>query len=99
MSNCKQNVQILTLVSRSWTIKDTTTAFDVSERMVKQARKLKTEQGILAFPANRQGRKLSAEVVQKVHDFFEDDEIQQTLSREERLCACENFRNKDVQAI
>ena len=50
-----------------------TTAFDVSERVVKQARKLKNEQGILAFPANRQGRKLSAEVVQKVHDFFEDN--------------------------
>lgn len=75
VSNRRTKVQILTLVPRSWTIKDTTTAFDVSERMVKQARKLKEEHGILAFPANRQGRKLSVEVVQKVYDSFEDDEF------------------------
>ena len=75
VSDRRTKVQILTLVPRSWTIKGTTTAFDLSERMVKLARKLKIEQCILAFPASRQGRKLLAEVVQKVHNFFEDDEF------------------------
>lgn len=43
--------------------------------MVKKARKLKMESGILAMPANRKGKKLNDEVKQNVLNFFEDDEF------------------------
>ncbi|KAK2726395.1 hypothetical protein QYM36_000733 [Artemia franciscana] len=45
-----QKVQILTLVPESWSQKKVATEFQVTEYMVKQARKLKGEKGIQAIP-------------------------------------------------
>lgn len=75
VSSHAEKVQILTLAPKSWSIKSTAMEFCVSERMVKQARKLKSEHGILALPEKKRGKKLSNEVKIKVLEFFEDDEF------------------------
>jgi hypothetical protein len=49
--------------------------FSVSENMVREARKLKAERGILAVRRNKQGKKLPEDVKQKLTQFFEDDEF------------------------
>ncbi|KAK2718570.1 hypothetical protein QYM36_005787 [Artemia franciscana] len=45
-----KNVQILTLVPELWSQKKVATEFQVTKYMVKQARKLEREKGILAIP-------------------------------------------------
>ena len=47
-----KKIQILTLALENWSIKTTSIEFGLSERMVKQDRKLKSESGILAIPGN-----------------------------------------------
>ncbi|KAJ8884061.1 hypothetical protein PR048_015918 [Dryococelus australis] len=84
-SNRKQNIQLLSLGHRSWTITKTAAEFCVSERIVKHARKLKADKGILAHPANRKGRKLSAEVCIKVQNFFEDNEFSRLCSGKDSI--------------
>ena len=46
----REKVQLLTLTPESWSIKEASSYFQVSEYFVKRARELKTEQGILACP-------------------------------------------------
>lgn len=45
-------VHILTLTPNSWTIEKTPEEFVLSTKMVKKARKLNMQSGILATPAN-----------------------------------------------
>ncbi|KAM4046376.1 LOW QUALITY PROTEIN: uncharacterized protein ACNLHF_009977 [Anomaloglossus baeobatrachus] len=75
VSSRAEKVQILTLAPKSWSIKAISDEFGVSDRMVKQARKLKCEHGILALPTIKCGKKVSEEVKKKVQAFFEDDEF------------------------
>ena len=43
-------VQLLTVVSDDWSIKKTVNFFNVAEHLLKMARKLRKEKGILAVP-------------------------------------------------
>ncbi|XP_073516849.1 uncharacterized protein [Phyllobates terribilis] len=70
VSSRAEKVQILTLAPKSWSIKAISDEFGVSERMVKQARKLKCEHGILALPRIKCGKKVSEEVKKKVQAFL-----------------------------
>ena len=54
-----QKVQILTLVPESWSQEKVATEFQVTQYMVKQARKLRREKGILAIPDPKKGNTLS----------------------------------------
>jgi hypothetical protein len=74
-SRLEFKLPILTLPPASWSIKKASVEFGVSERMIKKARKLKMEEGILAIAGKKRGKKLSNEVKQKVLQFFEDDEF------------------------
>ena len=48
--NRKKKIQILTMAPRSWSILQTANEFDVSEYMVRQARKIAAEKGIFELP-------------------------------------------------
>ena len=74
-----QKVQILTLVPESWSQKKVATEFQVTEYMVKQARKLKREKGILAIPDPKKGNTLSKNTVKLVTDFYQSDENSRIL--------------------
>jgi hypothetical protein len=71
--------QILTLVPQSWTKEETTEIFGVTKYMVEQARKLKSEKGILAIPEKKRGKELCETVAQTVQDFYQDDEISRLM--------------------
>ncbi len=70
ISNRSEKLQILTLAPAHWTINTTMAEFDASERMVKNARMLKTAQGILAVPGKKQGMRIPVHVKEKVISFY-----------------------------
>ncbi|KAK2727367.1 hypothetical protein QYM36_008007 [Artemia franciscana] len=76
-----QKVQILTLVPESWSKKKVATEFQVTKYMVKQARKLKREKGILAIPDPKNSNTLSKNTVKLVTDFYQSDENSRVLPR------------------
>ena len=53
--------------------------FNVSEYLVRTARSLKEEKGILAIPEPKRGKKLPKETEELVKVFFEKDEYSRTL--------------------
>ena len=59
ISSRQENIKLLTLVPPSWTIKDLSSYFGVPESMIKKARKLKSEKGLLAEPNKILGKKIS----------------------------------------
>lgn len=79
-SKIDDQIQILTLVPESWSILQTVNFFETSEYLVKKARKLLKEEGILYKCKKRKGHTLSDEVIQKVKDFYYDDEISRVSS-------------------
>ena len=74
-----EKIQILTLAPNLWSRKFCAEYFDVSEYLVRTARELKKEKGILANPEPKQGKKLSKETVQLIQDFYVDDEYSRQM--------------------
>ena len=70
----QEKLRLLTLVPGTWTIKQISEKFGVSNRLVKQARQLKKEKGILGEPESKKGRTLNMATIQRVRAFYEDDE-------------------------
>ena len=71
----EKKVQMLTLVPDDWTIQKTVDFFSVSQHVVKQARKLKKEKGILATPSGYFREGLGKETKDLVISFYERDDI------------------------
>ena len=69
----EEKVQLLTLTPDSWSIKNTCNAFSGSDHLVKKARKLKNEKGILAKPEAKKGHPLEDIVKQRVIETYESD--------------------------
>ena len=74
VSSRNEKFKLLTLTSESWTIEKTMKEFEVSKYLVKKARSLKKELGILAEPKAKTGKVLPQEMVTTVKDFYTNDE-------------------------
>ena len=57
----------------SCTIKESSSFFGLRESMIKKARKLKSEKGILAKPNKKLGKKISEDMVKCILDFYQSD--------------------------
>ena len=79
LSSRTQKIQLLTLVPTSWRYCDIVKEFPVTDFMVRQSRKLLSEEGILASPKPRKGRELSEEIKILVKEFFCDDECSRLM--------------------
>ena len=79
-SNRRQKIQILTIAPPSWSIEKTKTEFNVSAYMVRQARKLAAEKGILEMPEPKKGKVLSNKTKRCVVDFYCDDEYSRIMA-------------------
>ena len=71
-------VKLLTLVPDSWSATKVMETFGASNYMVRQARKLKREKGILAEPDRKAGRQVTGEMKKKTTEFYESDEFSRT---------------------
>ena len=78
ISSKQKQVQLITLAPQSWTIA-TTTEFNVSKHKVKQARKLKSEKGILAEVKPKVGKSLSKDVEERMTACYEENEHSRLL--------------------
>jgi hypothetical protein len=59
----------------SWNIERMALEFNVSQYLVKKARKLYKSDGILADPVQAQGKRLPTDTINAVKQFYEDDEF------------------------
>ena len=76
-----EKLQILTLVSDSWSQNYCSEYFGVSEYLIWSARELKQRKGILAQPSQKKGKAIAQEIIDLVHAFYEDDEYSRQLPR------------------
>ncbi|XP_064455414.1 uncharacterized protein LOC135366579 [Ornithodoros turicata] len=74
-----KKVSLLTLASKSWTKRRIMRFFGVTERMVRRAKKLREEAGILPDPSPKLGRPLSDEIKTAIIDFYNSDDISYSL--------------------
>ena len=79
LSSRKKKVMLLTCLPESWSIRKIMREFNAPNYMVRQAKWLLKERGILEGPDQKPGKSLSQEVVQKVHSFYENDEISRVM--------------------
>ena len=70
-----EKIQILTLAPDSWSRRYCAEHFNVSEYLVRTARELKKIKGILAKPAQKQGKVISQNTIDLVLSMYEDDEF------------------------
>lgn len=78
-SKRSETIKLLTLAPDSWSRKYAAEFFHVSEYLVRTARALKKEKGILAEPDPQKGKSLSKEVEDVVKLFYEDDEYSRIM--------------------
>ena len=78
-ANRQQQISLLTLSPRSWTIQKVATEFNVSSYSVRKARSLQKEQGILPLCPSSRGKPLSDVVVETVKQFYREDDISRVM--------------------
>ena len=75
ISSKPEQVQILTITPESWSIRRTGQEFKVSEHLVRKARKLRCEKGILGKPDAKKGQQIPQSVKDKVLEFDQLDDF------------------------
>ena len=75
ISSKPEQVQILTITPEGWSIRRTCQEFEVSEHLVRKARKLQCEKGILAKPDAKKGHQIPQNVKDKVLEFYHLDDV------------------------
>ena len=66
-----ERMKILTILSRSWSIKKAAKVFDVSRYLIRQAKMLVAEKGIMSSPNPKSGRTLPAHTEEEITDFYQ----------------------------
>jgi len=69
-----EKVQILTVLPKSWSIRKVQTEFGAANYMVRKAKQLVEEKGILATPNPKPGHTLPQTTIDIVTNFYESDE-------------------------
>ena len=75
----RTKVQILTLTPTSWSRKYAAEYFNVSEYLIRTARNLRQEKGIISKPEPKRGKSLSAETLTLIEAFYNDDQYTRQL--------------------
>ena len=83
-----EKIQILTLAPDSWSRRYCAEHFNVSEYLVRTARELKKIKGILAKPAQKQGKVISQNTIDLVLSMYEDDEFSRQMRGKKDCLHC-----------
>lgn len=75
-----ERMTILTLLPRSWSIKKASKVFCVSRYLIRQAKQLVAEKGIMSSPNPRVGRTLPAHVEEEILCFYRSDDISRIMA-------------------
>ena len=71
----EERIQLLTLIPEHWSRERAVSFFNVTEYMVRTARNVKKEKGILGIPDSIHRHGLSDELLARVKSFYEEDQI------------------------
>ena len=74
-----EKVEVLTVLPKSWPVRRVQDEFGASNYMVRTAKQLVKQKGILSTPNLKQGHALSAEVVSMVAEFYDSDEVSRVM--------------------
>ena len=74
-----EQLQVLTVLSKSWSVKKVQQEFGVSEYLARQSKKLVEESGILSLPGLAHGPSLPLETVSIASSFYESDDISRVM--------------------
>lgn len=74
-----KRILILTLLPEDWGVGLIHKQFEAPEYMIRQAKKIMQDEGVLLNPSRRIGRSLSVEVRDLVESFYEEDEISRVM--------------------
>lgn len=92
-SDYNTKIKILSIMPDSYSQADIITMFNISEYMVRKARKLTSEQGILPdVPPKAPRRRLDQSTIDKVVEFYNSDEISVVMSG---MRDCVSVKNSD----
>ena len=69
-----EKIQVLTVLPKSWFIRKIEAEFGASNRMVRKAKELVREKGILSTPNPKPGRTLSQQTADLATSYYESDE-------------------------
>ena len=72
-------IQVLTMAPLDWQRQRVANFFQVSDYLVREARKLCEEKGILALPRPKRARSLLKEIEDSIKMFYEDDEYSRLM--------------------
>ena len=79
ISDYKSKIQLLTLTPESGSRKYAAEYFNVSEYLIRTARKLKEQNGILSIPSSKKGSTLSNDTVMLVKHYYEDERFSRQM--------------------
>ena len=72
-------IQILTVLPKSWSVRKTMREFSASDYMVRRAKQLVAEHGILVTPNPKPGKTLCEKTIQCVRDFYCDHNMSRMM--------------------
>ena len=79
VSTRQQQISLLTLAPKSWTIEQVSSALNVTKYTVRQARKLQKKSGILPSVPPARGKPLSNETMKAIKEFYYQDEVSRIM--------------------
>ncbi|XP_047129865.1 uncharacterized protein LOC124809907 [Hydra vulgaris] len=79
VSNRRQQLQILTLTPKSWSIRKAAKEFSVSKHKIQNAKFLRDQKGIIAYPDMVERHRISKDVIELVKLFYCDDEYSRQM--------------------
>ena len=98
-STTKRNeqLQVLTVLPKSWSIKRIQQEFGVSTYMARKSRKLVEEKGILSLPDPVRGPSLLQETVEIVCAFYESDDVSRVMPGKDFVSVKKEGRRQHIQ--
>ena len=72
-------IQILTILPKSWSIRQIEQKFKVTHWMAQTAKNLQVERGVMTSPNPKPGRKLNGNLIKSIHDFYLSDTVSRVM--------------------
>ena len=69
-----EKIQVLTMAPENWSRKKVSEVFGVSEKLARDAKQQGSNSGVCSLPPPRKGKSLSEETVEKVTQFYENNQ-------------------------
>ncbi|XP_065677852.1 uncharacterized protein LOC136092991 [Hydra vulgaris] len=79
VSNRRQQIQILTLTPKSWSIRKAAKEFSVSKHKIQNAKFLRDQKGIIAYPDVVERHRIGKDVIELVKLFYCDNEYSRQM--------------------